>query len=62
MKKLALDKMGLMPLEVADMREITGGAIPRFFKSFFKLFTVELIIEHWDEIKSGLKKGWNFDK
>lgn len=63
MKKIALQQMGLVPMEMAEMQSITGGGkFSRWFKRFGIAGIINEIINNWDDIKRGLHDGWNFDK
>lgn len=62
MKQLELNKMGLTPMNEFDLIEITGGNWLDLFKKITWVGIGSEIINHWDEIKKGLKEGWNFDK
>lgn len=63
MKTMELNKMGLAPIDCFEMSNTNGGGV---LKSLLKRFSwyaaANEIIEHWEEIKRGLKDGWNFDK
>ena len=62
MKQLELNKMGLDPIGDLDLIEITGGNWTKWLKKITWIGVGKEIIDHWDEIKKGLKDGWNFDK
>lgn len=62
MKKLELNKMGLIPLGDLEIQEIDGGNWGKWFKRITWIGIGNEVIDHWDEIKKGLKDGWNFDK
>lgn len=62
MSTFELTKMGLMPIENLDMRDVNGGSWGKWFKRISLAGIGKEIIDHWDEIKKGLHDGWNFDK
>ena len=62
MKKLELHKMGLTTITDLEMNEVNGGNWSVWFRRITLVGIGKEIIDHWDEVKRGLKNGWNFDK
>ena len=62
MKTPELAKMGLSSICENESRSINGGALPKWLKGVTWLGVAQQIVENWDEIKQGLKEGWNFDQ
>ncbi len=56
---LDLNRMGLTSISVIDTEEINGGEWASWLKGLSVAVIGKEIIDHWDEIKSGLKAGWN---
>ncbi len=55
--------MGLAPIDCFEMSNINGGGVWKaFLKKLSWYAAANEIIEHWEEIKHGLRDGWNFDK
>jgi hypothetical protein len=55
MEKLEFNQRGLIPLTEFEMQNTEGGG--RI--SSFALWFLDQVVENWDEIKQGLKEGWN---
>ena len=62
MNTIDLNKIGLLPIEDLEMKEITGGNWGWWLKRITWFGIGKEVIDHWDEIKNGLQKGWNFNK
>lgn len=62
MKTPELAQMGLSSICEAECRSINGGELPKWLKGVTWLGVAQQIVENWDEIKQGLKEGWNFDQ
>lgn len=62
MKTLELNKMGLSSVGDLQLKEINGGSWDSWLKRITWFGIGKEVIDHWDEVKAGLKKGWNFDK
>ena len=68
MKPIELKKFGLYELSDSALLEINGGSTPPTTSSFGKLFrgafwgyAAQQVIDHWAEIKKGLKEGWDVE-
>lgn len=59
MKKVSLDQLGLMNLSMEESQEINGGELPKWAKGLTWGTVIGGVIDNWDEIKKGLKDGWN---
>jgi len=55
MKKLEFNQMKLTPLTEFEMKQTDGGGRV----SSLGLWFIDQIVSNWDEIKRGLKDGWN---
>ena len=68
MKPIELKKFGLYELSDSALLEINGGSTPpttssfgRFFRGLSWGFLAKEVIDHWAEIKKGLKEGWDVE-
>lgn len=64
MKPIELNKYGLKELCENDFREINGGAksaLSKFFRGLTWGYLAKDVIDHWAEIKKGLKEGWDVE-
>jgi len=68
MKPIELKKFGLNELSDTDLLEINGGATPapksalgKLFRGAFWGYAAQQVIDHWAEIKKGLKEGWDIE-
>lgn len=59
MKKVSFEQLGLMNLSTEEFQEINGGELPKWLKGVTWVTVASGVIENWDEIKKGLKEGWN---
>jgi hypothetical protein len=60
MKKIDLSSYGLFELNATDL-EINGGGWKKWFKRISWAYLAEEIIDHWEEVKKGLKEGWDVE-
>ncbi len=68
MKPIELKKFGLVELSDAALLEINGGAVAptkapgiKWYKGAFWVYAAQQVIDHWAEIKKGLKEGWDVE-
>jgi hypothetical protein len=62
MNPIELKRMGLTALDPGELLQTEGGGwLSRFFRKMTVAGVAYEIIQNWDEIKKGLKAGWNFD-
>lgn len=59
MKNFELNGMGLTSVTNKEMCEIDGGSWPKLWKGLGIGWVADQIISNWDEIKKGLKDGYN---
>jgi hypothetical protein len=59
MKKVSFEQLGLVNLSMEEFQEINGGAWPKWLKGVTWVTVASEVIDHWDEIKKGLKEGWD---
>lgn len=68
MKPIELKKFGLVELSDSALLEINGGAnaptkspFRKLFRGAFWGYLANEVIDHWAEIKKGLKEGWDVE-
>ena len=62
-QSMNMEHAGFTELAMQDLQETNGGlTIPSWLKGTGILTAVAILNENWDDIKKGLKDGWNFDK
>lgn len=64
MNPIELKKFGLNDLSDNDLLEINGGAtssLSKFFRGLSWGYLAKEVVDHWAEIKKGLKEGWDVE-
>lgn len=60
MKKLALERIGVVEMTTEEKGQLNGGIdLPKFLKGGIATYVATQVISHWAEIKSGFIAGYN---
>jgi hypothetical protein len=59
MQNFKMQDSGLCLMSSSELNSVNGGEWPSWVKGLGLVTVANEIISHWEEIKTGLEKGWN---